>query len=271
MERPRAPHVDQSNSGRDDPNCRSEGPRPSPLSNRERANDRPAAPPRRSPRATNCVLHSRPVARFFERNLASDPSEDSRSIVKLAEIARSEEVEIALLWMLGERRDRPPTQVARLQGRGGLKLERNFALLLRLIAPEERGILWSFNLGELTFSLDQLVRFRKAFSEPTCTITHLFIDPLKRTRRYSRPTESNAPLEAAQRVADSETKKGGNKWKHIFMAQIRANKQKHDPFYFTADETQNAIVRKAVNNWYNPTSHERNRRWDAMRKQRRAL
>ena len=55
------------------------------------------------------------------------------------------------------------------------------------------------------------------------------------------------------------------------MAQIRANKQKHDPFYFTADETQNAIVRKAVNNWYNPTSHERNRRWDAMRKQRRAL
>ena len=55
------------------------------------------------------------------------------------------------------------------------------------------------------------------------------------------------------------------------MAQIRANRQKHDLFYFTADEIQNAIVRKAVINWYNPISHERNRRWDAMRKQRRAL
>ena len=170
--------------------------------------------------------------------------------------------------MLGEMGEKPPTQVARLQGRTELKLEPNFALLLRLIAPKERGVLWSLNLGELTFDPSQLVRLRQALSEPTCTITHLFIDPLKLTQRYSEPEMANTSLVEAQKVADLETKKDGNRWKHIFIALIRANRTKHDLFYFSADEAQNAVIRQAVNNWYNPTSHARNQKWNATRKQK---
>ena len=83
--------------------------------------NRPAASLRISSRTNHCAPHSRSVARFFERNSASGPREDSRSVVKLAGIARPKEVGIALLWMLGGHGEKPSTQVARLQGRGGLK------------------------------------------------------------------------------------------------------------------------------------------------------
>ena len=100
--------------------------------------------------------------------------------------------------MPGERGGIPPTQVARLQGRESILLEGNFNLLRRLIAPEVRGVLWCMNLGELTLDLGQLARLRQALSESTCTITHLFIDPLSLPQRCVRSAEPNAPLQEAQ-------------------------------------------------------------------------
>ena len=147
---------------------------------------------------------------------------------------------------MGERGEKPPTQVARHQGRDGILPERNAGLLLRLVAPAERGVLLIINLGELTFSPAQLARFRHALSEPTCMMTHMFIDQLRLTWSYSRPTGGNESLRAAQKTAWTEP---GNQWKRMFMAQIRQNRGKHDLFQLTADEAQNAVVRQAVNNW----------------------
>ena len=45
------------------------------------------------------------------------------------------------------------------------------------------------------------------------------------------------------------------------MAQIRQNRKKHDLLHLTANEAQNAVVRQANNNWFNPTSYLINQRW----------
>ena len=84
-------------------------------------------------------------------------------------------------------------------------------------------------------------------------------------QRYDRAAGSNVSLQKAQEVADTET---GNEWKRMYLAQIRQNRGKRGLFYFSENEAQNAIVRQAVSNWYNPTSHDRNRRWVASNKAR---
>ena len=67
-------------------------------------------------------------------------------------------------------------------------------------------------------------------------------------------------------MADAEP---GGQWKRVFMAQISLNRKKHDLFYLTANKTQNAVVREVVNNWFNPTSHSRNLRWETERRARK--
>ena len=81
-------------------------------------------------------------------------------------------------WMLGTHGDIPPTQVAHLQGRTELMEEENFALLISLLAPKAPGPLWSLNLGEIPFSVPQMIRIREALAMPNSTITHLFMEPL---------------------------------------------------------------------------------------------
>ena len=77
--------------------------------------------------------------------------------------------------MLGVHGEVPSTQIAHFQGRTELREEGNFSLLIELFAPKFQGPLWSLNLGEIPFSLTQLVRIRGTLSGPTCTITHLFM------------------------------------------------------------------------------------------------
>ena len=90
-------------------------------------------------------------------------------------------------------------------------------------------------------------------------IMHMFTAPLRLTWNDSRPVGQNEPLRAAQKVAGTEL---GNQWKNIFIAQIRLSREQHDLFYLTTNEAQNAVVRQAVNNGFNPTSHFINKRWE---------
>ena len=117
--------------------------------------------------------------------------------------------------------------------------------------------------GVGTFSPAQLARIRHALSEPTCMIMYMFIDPLRLTWNYTRPAGENDSLRAAQKTAGDGP---GNQWKRMFMAQIRQNRDKDDLLHLTANETQNAVVRHAVNNWLSSTSHIKNQRWELARR-----
>ena len=54
----------------------------------------------------------------------------------------------------------PPIQVARLQNEQGIKIPANFDLLMRLLIPAQRGLLWRINLGEVKYDIKHLVRLR---------------------------------------------------------------------------------------------------------------
>ena len=118
-----------------------------------------------------------------------------------------------------------PTQIAKLQGRTELQEEGNFSLLIKLLTPKIQGPMWSLNLGEIPFSLTQLVRIRKALSGPAYTITYLFMEQPPQT--YPAQTHSSAVGRDAQVEAEKES---GNPWGDIFCALVRANWRKHTRF-----------------------------------------
>ena len=127
-----------------------------------------------------------------------------------------------LEWMLGERGDKPPTQIARFQNRPDLRSPANFEKLIRLLSAEQGGSLWCINLGEHEFSVEQLGKLRQALSEPTCMITHMFIDPGKLPQQYAESTSPNEQLLETQEGTRHEK---GNQWKKILMALLRVNRK----------------------------------------------
>ena len=162
-------------------------------------------------------------------------------------------------WVLGAHGDTPPTQVAHLQGRTELLEEGNFALLLDLFAPVVLGPLWSLNLGGgLSFDLGQLDRIRGAMSKPTCTVTHLFVDPKYLPHGYRRPTSGSTLIQDAQLEADKES---GNLWKNIFRALLKVNRKKYVRYLLSGNELQNGVIRRVCNVWFNPLNHEDSQNW----------
>ena len=107
--------------------------------------------------------------------------------------------------MLGERGNNPPTQIARLQNDQAIRSPVNFDKLMRLLTPGQRGFLWCVNLGEVAYDTDQLVRIRKALSEPTCMVTHMFIDPKDLPSLYLGAIDPSPQLLEVQRRTDSGT------------------------------------------------------------------
>ena len=136
--------------------------------------------------------------------------------------------------------------------------EENFALLISLLAPKAPGPLWSLNLGEIPFSVPQMIRIREALAMPNSTITHLFMEPLPHAYPLQAPN-SEAGREAQ---AEVETEKG-NPWKNVLRALLRINRKKHTRFLLSPDELQNRIIKQVCNMWYNPLNHEENRAWAA--------
>ena len=100
---------------------------------------RPTARPRRSERHLPHTYESKRIDLFFESASVDPHAADPRSIVKPSEIARPGEIGIVLEWMLGERGDKPPTQIARFQNRPDLRSPENFDKLIRLLAAERGG------------------------------------------------------------------------------------------------------------------------------------
>ena len=99
-------------------------------------------------------------------------------------------------------------------------------------------------------------------------ITHMYIYPQELPQRYEEPTYPNSQLREAQGKVGEET---GGPWTRIFMALIRINTRKHNMFLFSEDARQKSIIRLAVNNWYNPTSHRLNTTWAARQRATRLV
>ena len=152
----------------------------------------------------------------------------------------------------------PSIQIACLKNEPALRSPESFDKLVRVLAPTQWGHLWCVNLGGHKFGIEQLVRLRSALSTPWCMITHMYIDPQELPQRYEEPTHPNLQLGEAQGKIGEEP---GGPWMRIFMALLRINMRKHNLYLFSEDTTQNSIIRLAVNNWYNPTSHRLNADW----------
>ena len=102
------------------------------------------------------------------------------------------------------------------------------------------------------------MRIREAVSKPTCTITHLFMDPNYLTQDYHRPTRGPAVVQDAQLEADNET---GGPWENIFRALLRVNRKKHAKYILSENELQNGVTRGVCAMWFNPLDHRGNKAW----------
>ena len=160
---------------------------------------------------------------FFESNTAGSLQTDSRTVLVMTEVGGSRDAALMIRWMLGVRGEVPPTQIAHFQGRTELQEEGNLSLLIDILAPPTQGPLWSLNLGEIPFSLTQLVRIKEALSGPTCAITHIFMEQL--SQEYPKPTHSSAAGRDAQVEAD---RGNGSPWANILRALIRAKAQQEE-------------------------------------------
>ena len=214
-------------------------PRPSP-SPRERQTVLPKKKqPNRGPRRNPPIRTSHPreistepplrtplgesAKNFFESNTAGSLQTDSRTVLVMTEVGGSRDAALMIRWMLGVRGEVPPTQIAHFQGRTELQEEGNLSLLIDILAPPTQGPLWSLNLGEIPFSLTQLVRIKEALSGPTCAITHIFMEQL--SQEYPKPTHSSAAGRDAQVEAD---RGNGSPWANILRALIRAKAQQEE-------------------------------------------
>ena len=139
----------------------------------------------------------------------------------------------------------PAVQVAYLQG-----MRATFEVLTAFIT---RTGVWSLNLGEIRFTVDELTVLEECIKKSQ--VTHMFMQDETLTD------------------CDKDMRRRGwkiGRWKMRFRDAIRLNRKKHRRYLLAVGaEKQNAVIRQAKKNWFNPLQHDENKATDAIMKSTR--